>query len=295
MKQTIKFVGSFVCILTLLMCTTLGAAPKVYKSSFERPPAQVVKSLKATVGKPFSAGYVFVDGKYLPPPYKVERYGNVIRINGTQVTGPVIPWEEFIKTQEGVSVSKSETPPEAEPEDEPEEEEEEESEDEFDFDFGDDSSLDDLFSDEPSEPKKKEQPKKKKVAKPKKPKVVVTYTFDGEFQPNDKTKALVAKINAERTKIDKALRKGGYMCFGAGYGAEVSGSAAIAERVIPKLPNIMKNNTSREAFGQALRQAGIAFFPSRLVDDLFRNRIDYIHLSNRLATEEEEKKWNSLL
>ncbi len=288
-------------ILLLGSLTAFGASAKkapAFKSSFESPSAQVVKSLKATRGKPFTAGYVFVDGKYLLPPYTVERYGNVLRINGTQVTGPIVPWEEFVKTQEGVQVSKSESAPEAEPEAEPEEEEEEEedSEDDFDFDFGDDSSLDDLFADEPSEPKKKDKakPKKKAKPKPKKPKVTVTYTFEGEFKPNEKTKALVKKINDARTEMDKKLRNGGYMCFGAEYGAPVTGDASIAKRVITKLPAILKSSSSPEALSANLRQAGISFFPEALIYDLYRYRIDHIYLSNRLRIEKEEAQWNSL-
>jgi hypothetical protein len=51
-------------------------------NTFEKPSIDALKALKATVGKPFSAGYVFVDGHYINPPYTVQRYGTVIRING---------------------------------------------------------------------------------------------------------------------------------------------------------------------------------------------------------------------
>ena len=57
------------------------------KSAFETVPHDALVQLKATVGKPFTAGLVFVNGKFIPPPYKVERYGTALRINGQQVTG----------------------------------------------------------------------------------------------------------------------------------------------------------------------------------------------------------------
>ncbi len=264
---------------------------------FERQPAEAAPALKATIGKPFTAGYVFIDGKYLSPPYKVERYGTVIRINGLQVTNPIVPWEEFIKTQSGATVTKSEAPaeepaPEPEPEPEPEE-----SDDDLDFDDDSDSSLDDLFDDEPAAPKKKKavaKPKRRAAPRPKKPAVSVTYSLDGDFAPNERSRALVAKINAVRTRIDGQLRKGGYFCFGSRY-SSVSGDASASGRIIAKLPDVMRRNANREAFGAALRQAGLSFFPMPLVDDLFRNRVDYIRLSERLKSEQEKNKWQSLL
>ncbi len=262
-------------------------------AGFERQPVEAAPALKATVGKPFNAGYVFVDGKYVKPPYKVERYGTVIRINGIQVTNPVVPWEEFVKTQSGVTVTKSEVPVEAAPEPEPEPEEEEP-----DFDAGDDdseSSLDDLFDDEPAPKKKKAaKPKRRAVPRPKKPTVTVSYSMEGDFVPNERSRALVARINAMRTRIDGQLRKGGYFCFGSRY-ASVSGDASAAGRIMAKLPDVMRKNADREAFGTAMRQAGLTFFPLPLVDDLFRNRFDYFRLSERRKAEQEKNRWQSLL
>lgn len=83
-----------------------GAAPTKKASQrfdisnrFSRVSSEALKSLKASVGKPFTAGYVFIDGRYIPPPYKVERYGTALRINGYQITNEIVPWQEFLKTQ----------------------------------------------------------------------------------------------------------------------------------------------------------------------------------------------------
>ena len=43
-------------------------------SRFAPPPDEAVKALRVTVGKPFNAGYVFVDGKYLAPPYLIGMF-----------------------------------------------------------------------------------------------------------------------------------------------------------------------------------------------------------------------------
>ena len=78
-------------VLTLVATLCAGAlagAPataSAVKNNFPRPPAAAVTALNKTVGKPFDSGYVFIDGHYVKPPYTVERYGTVIRINGLQV------------------------------------------------------------------------------------------------------------------------------------------------------------------------------------------------------------------
>lgn len=278
-----------IATLAAAMAAACGAsaAPAV-KSSFAAPPADAVKYLKATVGKPFSAGYVFVDGKYVKPPYKVERYGNVIRINGIQVTDQVVSWDEFLKTQAGVTVTKTETPAEpapAEPEPEPEEVE--------DYDDDSSASLDDLFDDNPA-PKKPKKAKRKAAPRPRKPTTTVTYSMEGDFVPNEKSKSLVEKINTARTRIDSQLRSGGYFCFGSRY-ATVSGNASTTKLVLGKLPDAMKKGTTRDAFGTAMRQAGLTFFPLALTDDLFRNRFDYLQLAERIKSDQEQSKWSQLL
>ena len=264
--------------------------PKQYPDVFAKPPSAALKSLKATVGKPFSAGYVFIEGKYMPPPYKVERWGTAIRINGVQVTPEVVPWEEFIKTQKGVTVTRNESAAPvadfaSEPEPEPEEEE--------DFDDSE-STLDDLFDDDP-QPKKKTVKKRKPYRpKPRKPEVTVSYAFDGEFVHNEKTRSYVERINKQRTNIDSRLRSGGYYCFGSRY-RMATGDAKIAAQLMSKLPDIMKRNPDRDSFEAAMSAAGFNYLPRSLLADFFKNRIDYLQLEHRRKTENDQKQWSSIL
>ena len=266
--------------LSMFACAALQPNPK-----------GAVKALKVTKGKPFKTGLVFIEGKYVPPPYTIERYGLVLRVNKLQATSPVIPWEEFIKTQEGVSVSKTTTggatgaadaaAPEPEPEPEPEILPDE------------DDPLADLFDDEPSV--KKSTPKKKAYKpRPRKPTVVTTYTFDGEFTPNDTTKALLGKINQSRTDVDALLRQGGFVFFGADY-SRVTGDAGTAKMLLMKLPEIMKTSQSAAALRQAVRAAGFTFIPDELCRDLYQNRVDYIKLLERQRAVKEEAEMNALL
>ena len=137
----------------IVLAIAAALAVPFAEASFQPNPKGAVKALKVTRGKPFKTGLVFIDGKYIPPPYTIERYGLVLRVNKIQATNPVIPWEEFIKTQEGVTVSKTTTGGTSDaatdaPEPEPEPE----------ILSDDDDPLADLFDDEPSS--KKSSPKK---------------------------------------------------------------------------------------------------------------------------------------
>lgn len=264
------------------------------QADFAPNPKGAVKALKVEKGKPFRTGMVFVDGKYIPPPYTVERYGLVLRINKIQVTGPVIPWEEFVKTQEGVKVTKNvsgeageaaaETPAEPEPE----------IEDDYDSDEGD--LLSDLFDDEPVVKKSSSGGAKKKAAKakPRKPVVTVTYSFDGEFQHNDTTKALLKKISQSRTEVDAILRKGGFICFGSDY-SRVTGDSGTARIVLNKLPGLMQTSPDARSLAAGVRASGISFFPDALCRDLYRNRVDYRKLLERQKAVKDEEKVNALI
>lgn len=294
-KMTV--VATVLAVIISAVGTLHAAVTKsTMKSSFPRPAAGSSKALKATVGKEFSAGYVFVDGKYLPPPYQVNRVGSVIRINGVQVTFEVVPWSEFVQTQEGVTVTKKEIMPaegattaEPEPEAEPEVEEEEEDDDM--------SSLDDLFDDEPSEKKKAKKPAKKKKAykpKPAGPRTVVTYSFEGEFKPNAKSKLLVDKVNQTRLDIDRKLRNGGAMFFGARYGnmGRLELTPAPAKAMMEKLPDIMKGSSTQAVFEAACRQAGYSYFTQAMLSDLFKSRLQYQQLIERRKQDSNKNPWD---
>lgn len=267
--------------------TAAESAKPAIKTNFPKQPDAARKALRAAVGKPFSEGWVFIDGQYLEPPYKVERFGNVIRINGIQVTGEVIPWSSFIRTQKGVKVTRSESAPAEGESPEPEPEPEPEIED---ADDAWENSLDDLFDDEPAakKPAKKSGGYKLKP-RVKKPTVTVSYSFDGEFEHNEKTKELLGKINAYRTKIDSNLRSGGCYCFSSRY-RTVALDVGATRHVLEHLPDLMKQNTTFEAFSQAVHAANIPF-PEPLIEDVFRHRFDFLRIKARYTREKENRQW----
>lgn len=243
-------------LLAALLCAATAAAamPEIPKASRT--------ALGATRGRSFSSGVVFVEGKYLPPPYVVERWGTGIRINSKPVTGQVIPWSEFLKTQSGVKVTKTEVKPAVQP-----------KQQSFEM---DDFSLDDLFDDDPK-PRKKRKPAQRRQTGPS---YSVSYSMEGDFVENEASKGLVARINAVRTEIDKILRMGGFICFGESY-SRISGDSASAMKLLEKLPGILRTSYTLSDFKYAVRSAGLVYLHETLCEDLYRNRIDYPKLQER--------------
>lgn len=284
-----KFMSMLVACMAFGMTAFAADAATTIKTNFPKPPAQARAALRASVGKPFSAGWVFIDGKYIEPPYKVARFGNVIRINDIQVTGEVVSWNSFIKTQKGVKVTKN-TPAGSEDGDVAPEPVAAEPEPELDdADDAWEDSLDDLFDDEPAAKKPAKKSGSSYKPRPKKPAVTVTYSFDGEFEHNEKSKALLQKINNLRTKIDQNLRSGGMYCFSSRY-SMVSMDARSAKHVLEHLPELMKQSSSRDDFAQGIHSANIPF-SDPLIDDVFKHKYDYLRLKNRYDKEKASSRW----
>ncbi|MBR2837445.1 MAG: hypothetical protein IKE55_01545 [Kiritimatiellae bacterium] len=263
------------------------AAAAVAASAMPEIPKESASALGVTRGRPFTSGVVFVDGKYVEPPYVVERWGNGIRINKKSVTGQVIPWNEFLKTQEGVKVTKTETPAPAQAEPTP-------AATSFYDDF-DGGSLDDLFDDDPK-PKKKRSSQygSYRPSAAAKPKVSVSYSIEGEFVTNAATKAMVARINSVRTEIDRILRNGGFICFGESY-SRVAGDARSTLRLLEKLPDLQRRSADLAAFRAGVRAAGLVYLNEVLCEELYRNKVDYLKLQERFSKLKRDEEWKAMI
>lgn len=268
------FTLAVVCLMTL----SAGA--------FQPVPKESAKALGVTRGRPFSSGAVFVNGKYLEPPYVVERWGTGLRVNSVPVTGQVIDWEEFVKTQQGARVVKTETAPApaaaSAPEPAPA------------ADDIDSTSLDDLFDDVPKAKKPATPARSFKPSVAARPRVSVSYEMDGDFVPNEASKALLARINAARTEIDRSLRAGGFICFGDGY-SQVTGDSRTLLQMLKKLPDLMMDAADAKTFGASVRAAGLHYLGEVLLRDLFRNRDDYRKLRSLRKKLEKKDEMNRVL
>ena len=255
--------------------------------AFQPIPKESAKALMVTRGSPFSAGAVFINGKYIEPPYVVERWGTGIRINKEPVTGQIIDWSEFLKTQEGVKVEKK---TEAAPSAPVVQQAAPVVED------VDSSSLDDLFDDDPKPVKRKSGSPVRSpvVTRPSVPRTTVSYVLDGEFKANDASKVLVGRINETRTEIDRILRAGGFICFGDAY-SRVSGDKKTFLSMLEALPELQQRSASVDAFRSGVRSAGLVYLNEVLCEDLFRNRIDYRRLKERRERIKSDQKWSQIL
>jgi len=278
-----KTIGTILTYSLLLVpFSFLSAAPASV-------PKEALKALQIAKGKPCKTGVVFMDGKYIAPPYVVKRYGTAIMINDVQVTAPLVAWEEFVKTQSGVQVTRTETPPAtpaAVPAEEPVVEEEEAAEDD---------PLADLFDDDPK-PKKKPAAKKRTVRKPKptKPTVTTTYAMEGDFVMNDASKALLEKINRYRTDVNARLLKGGFVFFGSSY-SRVSGESREAKRLLETLPGLMRGSADGAQLYAELRRNNFLYLTEPIANDLVKNKYLYPQIEARARQMAEEEKFNNLM
>lgn len=273
-----------VFVVVAMMATAVMAFQPIPKAS--------ARALGVTRGKSFSKGLVFINGKYLPPPYVVERWGTGIRINSTPVTGQIVDWNEFLKTQPGVKTVTTEPESAAVSESaEPEAEAEATSETQpVEAAAADVNSLDDLFEDDSDENDVKKKPaaarstpKPKVVHKPApKPRATVSYVLEGDFVPNEETKALVKRINQMRTDVDRTLRSGGFLCFGDKY-PNLSGDSRLLKKLLSKLPELQQQATDEAAFVSSAYAANIVYLNETLLRELYKNRIDYLQLKRLRA------------
>lgn len=272
-----------ICCIAVLSVAVSFAMPEI--------PFDSAKALGRARGKKIDTGLVFVNGKYISAPYVVERWGTGIRINGIQVTGQIIDWVEFLKTQQGFKAVPAENPVKSESGSDS-------SSASLDDLFSDDdssdageSSLDDLFDDDPPPAKKKPASRSRK---PRKPKAEPSYSFEGEFTHNEASRALLQKINSLRTDIDKHLRSGGFICCGDNY-SRVLGDAGASMRLLERLPLLMRKHEDLKSFTAAVRAAGMIYFPDELYGDLFSNRLDYRKLDKRCKKWKKELEWDKVL
>ena len=268
---------------TLVFLAALTAATAF---AFQPIPKESAKALGVTRGKPFVAGAVFINGKFVDPPYTVERWGTGIRINQTPVTGQVVDWNEFLKTQDGVKIEKKTIEPEAAPA-------AVESVATSVKDSAD--ALDELFDDDPKPAKpSRSMSTTSAPSRPAVPRTEVTYSMDGAFKPNDASRALLKRINDARTGIDRILRAGGFICFGNNY-SRVTGDKRTLAKMMAALPDLLQKSATVEEFNAGVRSANLIYLNEVLCEDLFRHRLDYRKLQKRNARIQSDERWDQVL
>ena len=231
---------SMIAVLALVAALSAAAAEKT-ASGFEEVPAQAMEVLKGAVGRPQNNGLVFVNGRYLRPPYRVARMGTAIFINDVQVTGQLQSWRRFLATQPGYTATVG-TKPAAE-------------------EGGEAKSLDELFADDDDAKKSDGESAIK-------------------FKANAKSAALLQEIDAYRTDVQRKLREGNAIFFGSRY-ARVVVEPRVVKTLLATLPEAMRDADDGVDLESRVRAGGIVFLNRTICTELVANRPDYLKLSER--------------
>ncbi len=228
---------------------------------FEEVPAAANKALKAVKGKAIRTGMVFVNGHYVKPPYVLMRSGTALFVNyDTQITGQVVPWKAFLATQGGAAAQRPATPAPTRTA----------------------QSVDDLFADTPP------------AAQPTAAAPAADAAADVDFTPNEQSKRLLKRINDRRSYLDRKLREGDVIFFGARY-APVSVTPRMARALLAMLPEAMRDADDGADLLRRLRAKGITYLSREICDELAENRTDSPQIIVHRKEMEKADELNNLL
>ncbi len=248
-------------IAALALCA-LWAAP----TGFEPVPGAALKHLKGTRGKPIRKGVVFVNGRYLPPPYTVWRKGTAIFIGKTQVTGQIVPWSAFVMAQ-GSEDGAVAAPKPVERKPAPVV-----------------RSVDDLFDDEPSTP----QAATAASAPASEPELTGAYTS------NTATKRYLKRIMNYRTDVDRRLRRGEILFFGTRY-SMLHVEDRLCMPLMNALPGALRDASDAYDLQSRLRSHGITYLSNAICEDLFANQAFSFAIDERRAKMQDEAEVMKIL
>lgn len=238
---------------TMILCATFAVLCVCAESApdFEKVPAQAMRELKGAVGKPLDSGLVFVNGRYIRPPYHVARMGTAIFINDVQVTGQINSWRKFLATQPGYVGQITATKPNAQA-------------------VVKAKDVDDLFADDDP------------PATAPKPALA--------FAANARSNELLHEIDMFRAGVQRRLREGSACFFGSRY-ARVEVPFGLVKKLLDVLPDAMREADDGVDLESRIRARGIVFLNRTICTELVENRPDYLKLiERRKALLEQERR-----
>ncbi len=248
-------------LIAALAACVLWAAP----AGFEPVPGAALKHLKGTRGKPIRKGVVFVNGRYLPPPYTVWRKGTAIFIGKTQVTGQIVPWSAFAAAQgaEDGAVA-APRPVERKPAHAPAQVV---------------RSVDDLFDDEPAVPQA--------APAASAPAPAAEPEFTGAYSSNATTKRYLKRITNFRTDVDRRLRRGEILFFGTRY-SMLHVEDRLCMPLMNALPGALREAVDAYDLQSRLKSQGITYLSNAICEDLFANQAFSFAIDERRAKMQDE-------
>ena len=235
--------------------------------------------LGVTYGKPGMGGFVFVEGRYLAPPYTVTRRGNGIFINRIQVEQPV-GWPRGVEPASAVRAVDADgdfeaVAPEAAQPAPPQPVAEDAQKKAV-------KSIDDLFADE-EEPAAAPQPA---AAKPMAA-AAEQVTQDPEDRARDKTQ-VIEGLDRIRAGYEQALTRGEIFFFNQRHN-RVNGTYGTARTLMGVLPKALRYAESPIDLQNRLKQGGVYFLDIGICGELFKNRNTFPLLEERLRKIEADE------
>ena len=239
-------------------------------------PEEAIAELGTTLGAPQRAGFVFIEGRYLPPPYTVTRKGNGIFINRIQMQQPV-PWDSFSGAPANGTEKKAvdadgdfekvDAPPKAANPGNPAAPKTV-------------KSMDDLFADGAEKPATPAEGTSGALAP-----AVTAKTLAPE-EVRQKKDELRANLERLRKGYEQALAQGEMFFFSQRHN-RVNGNYGTARTLMGVLPKALRHAQSPQDLMAQLNQGGVYFIDLGMCSALFRNKSTFPLLEERLAKIEE--------
>ena len=293
-----KFYGAIV--LGVCCCGSAVAAelPEV--------PAEAVAELGSTFGTPQMNGFVFIEGRYVPPPYTVTRKGNGLFINRIQFEQPVA-WS-FFDTSDAAAggaaapkkavdadgdfqeVGKAAVKPAA-----PDVQSAAEKPKTV-------KSIDDLFADDKDAAPAAKQPVADAgepaplAAAPAATQPPATLQPMAKRFPEDikrQKEELRATLENLRKGYEQALSRGEVFFFGQ-RNCRLNGNYGTARTLMGVLPNALRQSQTPQDLLQRLNQGDIYFVDLGICTALFKNKNTFPLLEERLQKIEDAEEIEAL-
>lgn len=275
-------------------------------------PEEAKKELGSTYGVPQVDGFVFIEGKYIAPPYSVSRKGNGVFINRIQIAQPVSwtavggtvpepPKTSVKKETDGDFEEVEETPVPAAgtPAEKNENDNGEVANEQAAAPAGNKEAdtvkkkIDDLFADDEDEPAASPAPKP--VARP-----PALTTGAKTAAPNSvsapvpvadapaKKAELRQNLDKLRLHYENSLKQNHFFFFSESHSV-ITGNSGSSRTLIYALPSALRAARSAEDLLLRLQRQGVYFLDLPTAAQLFRNRLSFPMLEQRLETVKQKE------
>lgn len=248
-------------------------------------PEAAIEALGITEGTQQSRGFVFIAGRYLAPPYTVMRKGNGIFINRVQVEQPFSWPVEALMPSASLSIKKATEEPEKK-----------------------DAEKDNILSAAPVREATEDSTNMTALAEGSPVEAQGGNTLDLLFNDASSNSAVEKKTSPVvlaqkqkdelRQKLDRirlyfeaGLSQGEIFLFNNKNG-RINGTYGTAKTLFAVLPEAVRYSQSPQDLMARLNQGGVFFLDGNACEDLYRNKLNFMVLSERRRDIEfsEEKK-----